>query len=137
MRARAAVFWSWTFVLPHEAGSLLRHRLQQALPFCFWERAPPRRDANASEQEHHKDEVKRITADNKKLADEMARKDKEAARLRDKLKTDLRTLEKPNPPPPFLVHISMRHFLRLDAESFTLWLNWQPENNGRVGLKKT
>ena len=30
----------------------------------------------------------------------------------------------------------MRHFERMDAQSLTLWLNWQMETNGIVPKKK-
>ena len=95
----------------------------------------PRRDANPKEQEQYKEEHAKITADNKKLADDTAIKEKEISRLNDKLKTDLKTLEKPLAMPPFLTTISMRQFQKLDADAFTLWLNWQPETNG-YGAKK-
>ena len=68
----------------------------------------PARDASSKEQETYKIDKERIEGDNKKLDQEVAKREKAIERLTAKLKDDLRTLEKPNPPPPFLMALSAR-----------------------------
>jgi hypothetical protein len=93
----------------------------------------PARDASSKEQDTYKADHARIKADNEKLNSEIAKREKQMSTLKDKLKGDLKTLEKPHPAPNFLVTISERHFKRLDAAGLTLWLNWQCEANGGGG----
>ena len=90
----------------------------------------PSRDASSKEQETYKAEHAKIKGDNEKFGAEIAQREKQLKTLNEKLKTDLKTLEKPHPAPPFLVQISERHFTQLDAAGLTLWLNWQSETNG-------
>ena len=68
---------------------------------------------------------------NKKVNEAIERAEKSLVQTQARLKDDLRTLEKAVNVPPFLVSISARQLARMDARAFTLWLNWQPESNGR------
>lgn len=86
--------------------------------------------ASSKEQDTHKAETTKITADNKKYNDDIAKKEKAVSALTAKLKEDLRTLEKPNPPPAYVMTLSARAFARMEPETFVRWLNWQPESNG-------
>ena len=96
----------------------------------------PERGASSKEQDTYKAEKERIEADNKKLDSDIAKREKSIERLTAKLKDDLRTLEKPNPPPAFLMTLSARALARMDSDSFIRWLNWQPESNGYRNANK-
>ena len=92
----------------------------------------PGRDASSAEQDKYKAEDESVVANNTKVTEEIGRREKQMERLKAKLNDDLRTLEKPNPMPAFLMTLSARAFARMDSSAFVLWLNFQPETNGIV-----
>ena len=83
----------------------------------------PQRDASSKEQDQYKAEDAKIVADNKKLNEDIDRNEFAMERLKAKLKDDLRTLEKPHPPPAFLMTLSAKAFARMVSNSpaFILW----------------
>ena len=94
------------------------------------------KELNAKEQETFKADVEKTKADNAKCDETIEKLEKQKVRLNAKLKDDLRTLEKPNPPPTFLMTLSARAFARMDPTSFIMWLNWQTESNGFPAKKQ-
>lgn len=97
----------------------------------------PERGCSSEDQTKYDNAKKKITEDNKKLNEGIARKNAAIKKRTDRLKDDLRTLDKPHPAPPFVVSISMRQFARMDPDAFILWLNWQAESNGKAMGKTT
>ena len=90
----------------------------------------PDKDANTATQDAFKVDLEKTKVDNAKMEEDIVRREKQKVRMTAKLKDDLRTLEKPSPPPTLLMSLSARAFARMDVKTFTLWLNWQTESNG-------
>ena len=91
----------------------------------------PEKGANSEEQDKYKREDAAVLDNNKKVNEAIARAEKSLEQTRARLKDDLRTLEKSSNVPPFLVNVSARQLSKMDVRAFTLWLNWQPESNGK------